>query len=66
MAVISRHISSRLQFRNVIDEVFQTMQRVRPNLDATSVASLRDSINSISTHSARSAVMTVSEELTEV
>ncbi|MCL2839516.1 MAG: hypothetical protein FWE05_01995 [Defluviitaleaceae bacterium] len=65
MAIVSKHLSSRLQFRNMTDEPFQTMHRIRPTIDATAVAFLKDSISAISTHPAMSAALTINEELVE-
>jgi len=65
MAVTSRHLTSRLQLRNMTDDVFQTMHRVRPSLDAFAVEILRDSVSTISVHPAMSAALTISEELIE-
>jgi hypothetical protein len=47
------------------DETFQTMHRVRPDLDAAQVGFMKDSISNISTHPAMSATLTINEELVD-
>ncbi|MCL2218020.1 MAG: hypothetical protein FWB91_13520 [Defluviitaleaceae bacterium] len=65
MAIVSKYLSSRLQIRDMEDEVFQTMHRVRPDINAMEVDFLKDSISTISIHPAMSAALTISEELAE-
>ena len=65
MAIASRHLSASLRIRDMEDKTFQTMHRVRPNLNAMEVAFLQDSVASISEHPAASAALTINEELVE-
>ena len=65
MAIVSKHLSSSLRFKNMTDEPFQTLQRVRPNLNTTQVTNLKDGITAISQIPAMSAALTITEELAD-
>jgi len=63
VAVVAKHLSANMRFKNAVDEPFQSLTRVRPNIDPMQVTFLQEGISTISNQSAFSATLTISEEL---
>jgi len=63
MAVVSKHLSANLRFRDSQDVFMQTMHRVRPDLTASNVLTLREGLSIFTDRPTMSAVMTIAEEL---
>jgi hypothetical protein len=69
MAAVSKHHSARARFMNASDKTVQTLSRLRPNLQASTLTTIMSGINNIRGNAAGVQVTggfyTVEEELTK-
>ena len=67
MAVVSRHIGSRLRMTDTAGEVVQTLHRIRPNIntDIDAVESVMGAVGLIQGNAVTGALLTVTTELGE-
>jgi len=65
MAIISRHLSTSLRFRDESDDTVQFLHRIRPDITVAEVNNIRNGINFIGSEVIMSTALTVSEELVD-